>query len=644
MDKAKMIQKGMDSFAKRIEKKKKLYLKLLKLSEQSKGKIFKIASTALFNDVMKTFGAALDNRKAKAGLKDIYEAAIHKETGSLIICNKGATLYSLSPKTDTPYITRHIGFCVYVPGLGIEFANVGLVGDVYNGKVVLRSESACTPSFLFGSQRCNCAYQWDSIRELAAHYNRISPPELKTGHEFENWVQKQFVYDGKRHIAKNSGPGFILMHIDTQNGMGSGYSEGEFAFDLFSRASIRHRGEYSSEQVKGTTMWGGFEAIGISPDPRRENGNLGYKITFILLDYLKTSKDLISLTNNPLKMCQLKNNGYSLTRVKSLGAVNLAGSQEAEQRGSEFKHLDINGDCVTFEEEHERLKLDIGSALRKKDSYITFECVSRCNMDCKFCFSKWRDSISELSTEKAKESISLLRNSGFSAINFTGGEPLLRKDLPELLAWSRKLGMTTILTTNGILLKGILPRIAKDLDFIGLPLDSCIPEVHNHLRTTDATPNHHNIILKMIDEVNRNYPHIGIKINTLVSRKNKGSISGIGDLIKGKVVSWKLSHFIDAGHGKKFSKEFSINSEEYWRVSRKCKSENAGLNIISSAAHSRDALCRILSCNGHILKPAVNGLEDKGEICSKAFEGFDRRMNNSFYWLTYKEAKCKAGS
>ncbi len=358
----KTLAKGMDNFAKRIEKKKKLYMKLLQLAEKDnpEEKVWRIEEPKLFRQVIRQFGTMLDGKNAQADLSQIYEAAIHRETGALIICNKGATLYSISPNTKTPYITRHIGFCLYIPGLGIEFVNVGLVGDVYDGKVVLRSESACTPSFIFGSQRCNCAHQWDSIRELAAHFNPVEAPKIDDGSLFEKWVQQQVLLKNHQHLAQDKGPGFILMHVDTQNGMGSGYTNKEFAFDLFSRASIRHRGEYSSEQITQATMWGGFEAIGIRPDPRREGNNVGYKVTFLVLDYLGTSKDIIFLTNNPLKMKQMRTNGYKLTRVKTIGAVNPAGAQEAEQRGTEFEHFDITGKCISFEEELDRLKSEIG--------------------------------------------------------------------------------------------------------------------------------------------------------------------------------------------------------------------------------------------------------------------------------------------
>jgi len=365
-NKIQAMNKGIKRFIGRMNKAERLYatLALKAASDKSSDKVYRIREPRLFRLAMKYFGAILDQRKAKVNLDMIYEAGIHKETGALIVSNKGATLYSLSPRARIPHITRHIGFTVYMPGLGTEFVNVGIIGNIYDGRIVLRSESACTPSFLYGSQRCNCAYQWESIRELAACYNKVMPPAYRDGARFESWVQRQFSYDDHKHLARNKGVGFILMHVDTQNGMGSGYTKGEYAFDLFSRASMRHRGEYSSEQIAKTSMWGGFEALGLTPDPRKEQDNAGYKITFTILDYLGASKDIIFLTNNRLKMIQLKNNGYKLTRVKSIGAVNPAGALEAKERGADFGHQDINGELITFEEELGRLKKEITSLLK----------------------------------------------------------------------------------------------------------------------------------------------------------------------------------------------------------------------------------------------------------------------------------------
>lgn len=368
---ANALVSGMNRFASRIEEQKQLYSQLLRAAagDSSQDPVYRITDPSVFSAVLSLFGPALTGKNAHVDLQKLYEAGIHKKTGALIISNKGATLYSLSPKTERPFITRHIGLCVYMPGCGIEFVNVGLVGNVYDGPAVLRSESACTPSFLFGSQRCNCAHQWDSANELAAYFHPVEPPVASDGAAFESWVQKQVSYTHGKHVHHSKRPGFILMHVDTQNGMGSGYTPDEFSYDLFCRGSLRHRGEYSAEQIAHTTMAGGFEAIGIPPDPRKEDNEIGYQITYVLLDYLRLTKHLIFLSNNTYKIHQLETNGYDVTRVKSVGAVNLAGAQEAEQRGTEFHHLDINGASVSFDEEFKRLVSALSDVISSHSSH-----------------------------------------------------------------------------------------------------------------------------------------------------------------------------------------------------------------------------------------------------------------------------------
>ncbi len=358
--------RGMNNYIERIKRCEDIYLEILdSIPNDYKGTIYKITDRTLFNKVMLNFITALDQNKAEGDLMKIYDVAVHTKTNALIIANKGATLYSLTEKYETPHLVRHVGMCVYMPGIGMEYANVGIVGNVYDNEIVLRTESACTPSFLFGSQRCNCHYQWKNIRELAAYCNKIEPPNIENGDEFERWVQKQYLYDNGKHIYQNTGKiGFVMLHVDSQNGMGSGYTENEFVFDLSERASLRHRGEYTSEQTYKTTMYGGFTTIGINGDPRGENGGVGYKITPVILDYLDVSKKVIMLTNNPFKMQKMKEFGYEIIRIKSIGAVNIAGSTEATQRGTEFHHLDISGDLTSFKEDFERIKEEINEKIR----------------------------------------------------------------------------------------------------------------------------------------------------------------------------------------------------------------------------------------------------------------------------------------
>ena len=294
-----------------------------------------------------------------------------------------------------------------------------------------------------------------------------------------------------------------------------------------------------------------------------------------------------------------------------------------------------------------------------KIKYLTFEIAQNCNMDCEFCFSFWREEKNELNTNQVKEIIELMRKRGLEAINFTGGEPLLRPDISELLKYSKGLGLTTILSTNGILLKKRIEEIADDVDFIGLPLDSSIAKDHNAIRpikSRDAknsknsemnnknSLNHFEHFCELLDLINLKFPHIGIKINTIVTKQNKESVCDIGKIIEGKVISWKLSHFIASGYGKNFEEKYAISKEEYLEVREECIAKNKEINIIATTAHERNDCCRIISTNGDFIKPTKEGLVNLGsvfEINEKELsQGFDDKKNEFFLKKTYTGNKA----
>jgi len=350
---------GMERAILRIRKQAALYADILEYSQGSADPILNLSETPFFDEVLEYFGPCLPLAQAKVDLKRVFDAAFHKKSGSLLIANKGVTVLSLSPVTSISYVTRHIACCVYHPSLGLETVNIGLSGNVYEGDVILRAESACPPSFLFGSQRCNCCYQWASIRELAAHFNPVDAPQGLSAEEFERWVEEQFLYQRGKHFPIRTGRGMILMHLDSQAGMGSGFSEGEFVFDLYNRAVMRQLAENTTEQVYNTSIKEGYESIGLQPDARRQGREAGYQIPAIILDWLGVNRSLIVLSNNKFKIKQLREYGFEVTRVKSLGKISAAGRREAKQRGEDFEHLDMDGEELSFDQEIERLKQEV---------------------------------------------------------------------------------------------------------------------------------------------------------------------------------------------------------------------------------------------------------------------------------------------
>lgn len=94
---------------------------------------------------------------------------------------------------------------------------------------------------------------------------------------------------------------------------------------------------------------------------------------------------------------------------------------------------------------------------------VIFNVTNRCNLRCKHCYAGYfRRSIKdEMSTEQIKEAISGLKKIGCQRINFCGGEPLLRPDIEELIGFTKELGLSVDLTSNGILVPQKLDKIKK---------------------------------------------------------------------------------------------------------------------------------------------------------------------------------------
>ncbi len=114
-----------------------------------------------------------------------------------------------------------------------------------------------------------------------------------------------------------------------------------------------------------------------------------------------------------------------------------------------------------------------------------YETTKTCNLHCLHCrVSAQETGKAELNTNEAKNLIKDLKELKISTIKFTGGEPLLRKDILELIAYSASLKISAILETNGILLTENLAFELKKygLKGIGISLDGSCEEVHSLTR------------------------------------------------------------------------------------------------------------------------------------------------------------------
>ncbi|MDD5082989.1 MAG: radical SAM protein [Dehalococcoidales bacterium] len=119
-------------------------------------------------------------------------------------------------------------------------------------------------------------------------------------------------------------------------------------------------------------------------------------------------------------------------------------------------------------------------------SHPVWEMTRACNLNCIHCHVSGSTTGSELTTGEAKHLLDELAGvREFRMMAFTGGEPLLRSDLYELLAYSRALGFTNTIATNATLVDDRVAERLRDCGTViaAVSLDGN-PETHDMVRNT----------------------------------------------------------------------------------------------------------------------------------------------------------------
>ena len=120
-----------------------------------------------------------------------------------------------------------------------------------------------------------------------------------------------------------------------------------------------------------------------------------------------------------------------------------------------------------------------------KKPVVVWNMTRRCNLKCVHCYAKALDEQGSdaISTEQGKELINDLAGYGAPVMLFSGGEPLVRQDLPELAHHAVAKGMRAVISTNGTLISKAKARELKavGLSYVGISLDGG-KDVHDLFR------------------------------------------------------------------------------------------------------------------------------------------------------------------
>jgi len=103
--------------------------------------------------------------------------------------------------------------------------------------------------------------------------------------------------------------------------------------------------------------------------------------------------------------------------------------------------------------------------------YASFKVTHKCSLKCEFC-NVWLEKTPDLKTEDVFKVIDNIVNSSIVVLSIEGGDPLVRKDLGDILQYAYKKPFTLFFTTNGHLLdKRPIKEYAKYIDYLHISID-----------------------------------------------------------------------------------------------------------------------------------------------------------------------------
>ncbi|HEX2992095.1 MAG TPA: radical SAM protein [Anaerolineales bacterium] len=163
--------------------------------------------------------------------------------------------------------------------------------------------------------------------------------------------------------------------------------------------------------------------------------------------------------------------------------------------------------------------------------YVKMKVFYGCNLKCEMC-NHWRERRElPVSAERFKEIIVELGDLGTKKIHISGGEPLLRPQIPEFVELASSLGIKVTMTTNGTLVdKAKAKRLVEaGLRGANISIDSPNRKMHEKIRGVAGA---YKATTRAVEYFQR-YRHKGklsIRINTVVSRTNYQTLASLPDL------------------------------------------------------------------------------------------------------------------
>ncbi len=215
------------------------------------------------------------------------------------------------------------------------------------------------------------------------------------------------------------------------------------------------------------------------------------------------------------------------------------------------KRMAIHGKCDFY------LKLGYSPNATNTEKYIplvlSWNVTRKCNLKCSHCYinAAPREHTDELTTEEGKRLIDQICEVSHPLLILSGGEPLLRKDIYELIEYGTEKGLRMGLGSNGTLIDDSVAKKLKQsgIKTVSISLDSHIPDHHDDFRGIQGSWQK---AISAIEALRTN--DVLVQVNTTLTQHNYDEIDDVMSLAeKLGVENFHLFFLVPTGRGKKIA-------------------------------------------------------------------------------------------
>ncbi len=212
-------------------------------------------------------------------------------------------------------------------------------------------------------------------------------------------------------------------------------------------------------------------------------------------------------------------------------------------------------DALRYNRQSSKLPSHLLQFSADKKPVVVWNMTKRCNLKCVHCYAQAVDpnqGVDDISTEHAKVMIDDLAAYGAPVLLFSGGEPLVRKDLVELASYATQKGMRAVISTNGTLITKEKAHELKQigLSYVGISLDGG-EEVHDHFR---KVPGAYKKALEGLANCQAEGLKVGLRFT--INKRNQQEVPKLFEILRDlEVPRICFYHLVYSGRGSALIKE-----------------------------------------------------------------------------------------